>query len=74
MRSLKCSSIYFLPSVVLNNYSLDLNGKKFAWQGVALLPFVDEDRLHEALKPVYPNLTEGNKAARSSKASLSQPN
>jgi 5'-3' exonuclease len=37
----------------------DLNGKKFAWQGVALLPFVDERRLHSALESVYPLLTPG---------------
>jgi 5'-3' exonuclease len=35
-----------------------LNGKKFAWQGVALLPFVDEKRLFKAIKPYYSQLTE----------------
>jgi len=35
-----------------------LNGKKFAWQGVALLPFVDEKRLFKALAPYYDSLTE----------------
>lgn len=40
------------------NFRVDLNGKKYAWQGVALLPFVDEKRLHEALSSVYPLLTE----------------
>ena len=39
------------------NFKVDLNGKKFAWQGVALLPFVDEQRLLETLKDVYDNLT-----------------
>jgi len=38
------------------DFKIDLNGKKYAWQGVALLPFVDEERLHKALKPVYPAL------------------
>jgi len=39
------------------DFKIDLNGKKFAWQGVALLPFVDEIRLHKALEPYYDLLT-----------------
>lgn len=39
------------------DFKIDLNGKKFAWQGVALLPFVDEKRLHKALEDLYPLLT-----------------
>jgi len=39
------------------DFKVDLNGKKYAWQGVALLPFVDEKRLLETLEDVYPNLT-----------------
>ncbi|KOB65886.1 5'-3' exoribonuclease 2-like protein [Operophtera brumata] len=39
------------------DFKIDLNGKKFAWQGVALLPFVDESRLFKALEPYYENLT-----------------
>lgn len=44
------------------DFKIDLNGKKFAWQGVALLPFVDEKRLIKALEPYYKLLTpeEGN--------------
>ncbi|KAH9397571.1 5'-3' exoribonuclease 2 [Tyrophagus putrescentiae] len=30
-------------------FSIDLNGKKAAWMGVALLPFIDEERLFRAL-------------------------
>lgn len=40
------------------DFRVDLNGKKYAWQGVALLPFVDEKRLLETLKEVYPDLTD----------------
>lgn len=40
---------------------IDLNGKKFAWQGVALLPFVDENRLCKALEPYYDKLTPAEK-------------
>ncbi|CAG0879509.1 unnamed protein product [Cyprideis torosa] len=45
--------IDFYPS----DFKVDLNGKKFAWQGVALLPFTQEDRLRAALKPLYHLLT-----------------
>ena len=52
------SIIDFYPT----DFKIDLNGKKYAWQGVALLPFVEEKRLWEALGPVYEDLTqeEGN--------------
>uniref|UniRef100_A0A7N8X789 5'-3' exoribonuclease n=1 Tax=Mastacembelus armatus TaxID=205130 RepID=A0A7N8X789_9TELE len=40
-----------------DDFAIDLNGKKYAWQGVALLPFVDERRLRAALADVYPDLT-----------------
>ncbi|XP_076874177.1 5'-3' exoribonuclease 2 [Brachyhypopomus gauderio] len=47
------SIIDFYP----DDFAIDLNGKKFAWQGVALLPFVDERRLRAALEKVYSDLT-----------------
>ncbi|OLL22700.1 5'-3' exoribonuclease 2 [Neolecta irregularis DAH-3] len=40
------------------NFPIDMNGKKFAWQGVALLPFIDEIRLLKALERPYHSLTE----------------
>ncbi|XP_002741181.1 5'-3' exoribonuclease 2 [Saccoglossus kowalevskii] len=40
-----------------DDFAIDLNGKRYAWQGVALLPFVDEKRLKEALVGVYSDLT-----------------
>ncbi|GFY63149.1 5'-3' exoribonuclease 2 [Trichonephila inaurata madagascariensis] len=43
------------------DFKVDLNGKKYAWQGVALLPFVDERRLLKALESVYDKLTKEEK-------------
>lgn len=42
------------------DFLIDLNGKKHAWQGVALLPFIDEDRLLASLEQVYPELDEAH--------------
>jgi 5'-3' exoribonuclease 2 len=39
------------------DFKIDLNGKKFAWQGVALLPFVDEKRLKKAVLSLFDELT-----------------
>ncbi|KAL0949870.1 hypothetical protein HGRIS_009904 [Hohenbuehelia grisea] len=39
-------------------FEIDMNGKKMAWQGVALLPFIDETRLLTAMNEHYPKLTE----------------
>jgi 5'-3' exonuclease len=50
----KSTIIDFYPE----DFKIDLNGKKFAWQGVALLPFVDEKRLFKAIKPFYNQLTD----------------
>lgn len=39
-------------------FSIDMNGKKMLWQGVALLPFIDETRLLDAMAKKYPELSE----------------
>ncbi|KAJ9250865.1 hypothetical protein DTO195F2_8018 [Paecilomyces variotii] len=44
------------------DFPVDLNGKKFAWQGVVLLPFIDEKRLLAAMQKKYPLLTEDERA------------
>lgn len=44
-------------------FPIDLNGKKFAWQGVALLPFIDEKRLLDAMAKKY-SLLSAEEVAR----------
>lgn len=40
------------------SFQIDMNGKRMAWQGVALLPFIEQTRLLEAMGEHYPKLTE----------------
>ncbi|CCK72796.1 ssRNA exonuclease RAT1 KNAG_0L01770 [Huiozyma naganishii CBS 8797] len=43
-------------------FKIDMNGKKMSWQGIALLPFIDEKRLLETVRAQYPKLSEEERA------------
>lgn len=42
-------------------FPIDMNGKKMSWQGIALLPFIDEKRLLKVVRDQYKNLTDDEK-------------
>jgi 5'-3' exoribonuclease 2 len=48
------SIIDFYPE----DFQIDMNGKKVSWQGVALLSFIDEERLLSAMEPLWGELSE----------------
>ncbi len=39
------------------DFEIDMNGKKMAWQGTALLPFIEQQRLMDAMKTKEGELT-----------------
>ncbi len=45
------------------DFASDLNGKKFSWQAISILPFIDARRLRAALRPLR-KLIEPEEAAR----------
>ena len=47
------------------DFDIDMNGKKMAWQGVALLPFIDQTRLLAALDSRESLLTDDEKRRNS---------
>ncbi|KAI8451833.1 XRN 5'-3' exonuclease N-terminus-domain-containing protein [Phakopsora pachyrhizi] len=38
-------------------FEIDMNGKKMLWQGVALLPFIEQDRLLDTMRPIEKKLS-----------------
>ncbi|KAG0145052.1 hypothetical protein CROQUDRAFT_23648, partial [Cronartium quercuum f. sp. fusiforme G11] len=42
-------------------FEIDMNGKKMLWQGIALLPFIEQDRLLQSMKLHEHALTESDK-------------
>ncbi|KAL6054122.1 5'-3' exoribonuclease 2 [Balamuthia mandrillaris] len=52
------SIIDFYPE----DFALDMNGKRYTWQAVALLPFIDEDRLLSAMKVIERSFSEEEKS------------
>ena len=43
------------------DFETDLNGKQQEWEAVVLIPFIDEERLLEAMNPLMPRLKEDEK-------------
>lgn len=50
------------------NFQIDMNGAKMSWQGIALLPFIDETRLLTAVQAKYALLTDAEAERNTNKS------
>lgn len=48
-----------------NKFKIDLNGKKFSWQAVVLLPFINIKKLNDSIEPLWNTLTLDQKRMNS---------
>ncbi|KAH3900198.1 ssRNA exonuclease RAT1 SCDLUD_003169 [Saccharomycodes ludwigii] len=63
MSELTSPIIDFYPT----EFPIDMNGKKMSWQGIALLPFIEEKRLLETVRKKYAELSKEDLARNSRK-------
>jgi hypothetical protein len=49
-RPLMCSPTSPIKDLYPDNFTIDMNGKKNPWEGIAMLAFIDEERLLGALE------------------------
>eukprot|EP01029_Cantina_marsupialis_P021660 TRINITY_DN522_c0_g1_i1.p1 TRINITY_DN522_c0_g1~~TRINITY_DN522_c0_g1_i1.p1 ORF type:complete len:1017 (+),score=410.54 TRINITY_DN522_c0_g1_i1:93-3143(+) len=71
----KCQELMTMPaSPIIDFYPLDFkmdpNGKKMKWLWVALLPFIDEERLRTAIAKIEPTFNDEEKARNMTGANL----